>query len=140
MSLLSAHGHSVEILVTRTNLDQNGYLFSVSTTNKARRGVEFHVTITARAREIPSDSSADLAIVSHANDSASIDPLAPAIAVGITRKKQVWDVDFTLSRKLLKKPGLCFVFTEFAHAKVGGKVISMPSADFYEIRLQDFLR
>jgi hypothetical protein len=136
--VLSAQGHSVEILVTRTNLNQNGYLFAVST-GETRGGVEFHVTITAKAREIPSDSTAGLAVVSHTEDSASIDPLAPAKAVALRKNKQVWKAEFTLSRKLLKKSGLCFVFTEVAHATVDGKVISMPSADFYEIRLQDFL-
>ena len=60
--------------------------------------------------------------------------------VTIKKEKRVWDAHFTVSYDLLAKPGLCFVFTEIAHATIDGKIVAMPSADFYVIKLRDFLK
>ncbi len=136
--MLSASGSSVEFPVTRTNLDQYKYLFSVST-NTTPDGVAFHVTVAAKAGEILSDSTAGLAIVKHTNNSRSIEQVTPPTSIRLKKDKRVWEADFTVSGKLLKQPGLCFVFTETAHATVDGKSVAMPSEDFYEVRLQDFL-
>lgn len=136
--ILSASGSSVEFPVTRTNLDQYKYLFSVST-NATRDGVAFHLTVSAKAGEILSDSTAGLAVVNNTKNTRSIEPVPPATRVTLKKDKRVWKANFTVSAELLKQPGLCFVFTETAHATADGKSIAMPSEDLYEIRLQDFL-
>ena len=141
--ILSAHGLSVEIPVTATNLDQYKYRFAIST-NAATNGVAFHVTITAKKEDIPSDSAVGLSIVTHTQDARgsthSIEGVKPTVEVRLKKDNRVWTADFTTSHELLKKPGLCLVFTEITHTIVDGKRVSMPSADFYEIRLQDFLK
>ncbi|MEO7298310.1 MAG: hypothetical protein ABI042_07005 [Verrucomicrobiota bacterium] len=141
--ILSAHGLSVEISVTPTNLDQYKYVFVIST-NAAPNGVAFHVAITAKREDISSDSTAGLSIVTHKNEGGnrthSIEGVKPAIPVVLKKESRVWKADFTVSHDLLKKPGLCFVFTERAHANIDGKSVAMESADFYEIKLQDFLK
>ena len=141
--ILSAHGLSVEIPITTTNLDQYKYVFSVST-NAATNGVAFHVTITAKREDVPSDSTAGLSIVTHTKDvdgsTHSIEAVKPAIQVMLKKDKRVWEADFTASFELLKKAGFCFVFTETAHTIIDGKSVAMPSADFYEIKLRDFLK
>jgi hypothetical protein len=48
--------------------------------------------------------------------------------------------DFSVPRDALKTEGLCFVFTELAHAMVNGKPMTMASATFYEVRLKDFVK
>jgi hypothetical protein len=136
--MLSASGHSVEISVTPTNLAQQKYVFSVST-NATPPGVAFHTTITAKSGEIPSDATASLAKVKHAGNSTSIEPVTPAIRVTLKKARRVWEADFTVSDDVLKQPGLCFVFTEIARTTVTGQTVPIPSADFYELRLQDFL-
>jgi hypothetical protein len=137
--VLSAHGTSVEISITPTNLDQHGYVFSIST-NAAQYGVAFHVAISTKTGEIYSDSSVGLSMVTHPKDGGcSITGVEPAIPITLEKDKRVWKSEFTVSQGLLKKPGLCFIFTELAHVIRGGKSVAMPSATFYEIKLQDFL-
>lgn len=141
--ILPAHGLSVEIPITTTNLDQYKYVFSVST-NAATNGIAFHVTITAKREDVPSDSTAGLSMVTHTKDvggsTHAIEAVKPAIQVTLKKDKRVWEADFTASFELLQKPGICFVFTETAHAIIDGKSVAMPSADFYEIKLRDFLK
>ena len=141
--ILSTHGRSLEIHVSTTNLDQYKYRFSIST-NAATNGVAFHVIITAKKEDVPSDSAAGLALVTHTQDAGgsthSIEPVKPAVEVRLKKDKRVWTADFIASHELLIKPGSCFVFTETAHTIVDGERVTMPSADFYEIRLQDFLK
>jgi hypothetical protein len=141
--ILSAHGLSVEIPVTTTNLDQDKYRFAISA-NAATNGVAFHVTITAKKEDVPSDSDVGLSIVTQTQDASgsthSIAGAKPTVEVRLRKDKRVWTADFTASEELLKKPGLCFVFTEIAHTIVDGKRVAMPSADFYEISLRDFLK
>jgi hypothetical protein len=142
--VVSAYGLSDEISVTATNLDQYNYHFSVST-NPAPGGVTFHVTITAKRDNIPADySKVGISLVTHAKtrdgESRSITGVKTEIPVSIKKEKRVWEAHFTVSFELLEKPGLCFVFTEFAHETINGKTVAMPSADFYEIKLLDFLK
>jgi len=141
--ILSAHGLSVKIPVTTANLDQYKYRFAIST-NATTNGVAFHVTITAKKEDVPLDSTVGLSIVTHTQDASgsthSIEGVKPSVEVRLRRDERVWTADFTASHELLKKPGLCLVFTELAHRIVDGKRVAMPSADFYEIRLQDFLK
>ena len=141
--VFSAHGLSVEIPVTTTNLDQYKYRFSVST-NATTGGVSFHVVVTAKKENIHADSETGLSIVTHTNtrdgETRSIARVKPEIPLRVKKDKRVWEADFTVSFELLEKPGLCFVFTEIAHGTIDGKSVAMPSADFYEIKLRDFLK
>lgn len=141
--VVSAHGVSVEIPVTTTNLDQHKYRFSIST-NAAAGGVAFHVIVTAKKEDIHVDSEVGLSIVTHTKtrgeETDSIENVEPEISVRLKKDKRVWEADFTVSSELLEEPGLCLVFTDIAHATVDGKSVAMPSAEFYEIRLRDFLR
>jgi hypothetical protein len=140
---LSALGDSVEFSVTPNNLDQYKYLFSVST-NATQDGVVFQVTVAAKTVDIPSDMTASLRMVRHSTvdgvDGSSIQPVEPAIPITLKKDRRIWQVDFTVSNESLKRPGLCFVFVEPAHRMVGGKSVAMPSVDFYEIKLQDFVK
>jgi hypothetical protein len=140
--VLSAQGVSVEIPITTTNLDQSKYRFSIST-NTAAGGVAFHVIVAAKKENIHADSGAGISIVTHTvtngGSTHSMAGVKPEIPVTMKKNKRDWEADFTVSYDLLKKPGLCFVFTEIAHDTINGKIVAMPSADFYEIRLRDFL-
>ena len=140
--VFTVHGVSVEIPVTTTNLDQYKYRFSVST-NATTGGVTFHIIVTAKKDDIHADSEIGLSIVTHTKSGDgeihSIAGVKPEIPVTTKRDLRVWTADFTVSHDLLKKPGLCFVFTEFAHSIIDGKSVVRPSADFYQIQLKDFL-
>src|SRR5262249_51680663 len=141
--ILSAHALSAEIPVTTTNLDQYKYLFAVST-NATSNGVAFRITITGKTADILADSSVNLSIVTQTNDGRGtnhqIAPLKPAIPISLAKGRRVWQADFTMSYELLKKPGLCFVFTEWSHENIHDRLVPAESADFYEIKLQDFLK
>jgi hypothetical protein len=139
----SSFAASVELPITPNTLDQSHYTFSVSDTTTNDQ-IAFHITITAKTDVIPSDSEAHLSIVTHTTNgggyTVSIAAAKPAIPVTLKKDKRVWAADFTVSRKTLKIPGLCCVFTEYAHTTQNGKIIAMPSATFYEFKLQDFLK
>lgn len=140
--ILSAHGMSVRIPITTNNLDQGRFVFAIST-NSAANGIAFHVTITAKREDIPSDSQVDLWIVTRTKEgggtTTSGEEVKPAVPVALKRGSRVWAADFTVSNDLLKKPGLCFAFTEFAHSIIDGKSVARPSADYYQIQLRDFV-
>jgi hypothetical protein len=139
----SAHGMGVEIPITPTNFDQYKYRFLIST-NAATKGVAFPVTITAKKEDIHADSASSLSIVTHTQAGGgsmhSIAGVKPEIPITMKKSERVWQADFTVSKELLENPGFCFVFTEIAHATIEGKSVAMPSADFYEIKLHDFLK
>jgi hypothetical protein len=143
-SVPSAYGRSVEIPVTPDSFVQGRYIFSVST-NVIQNGVAFHVTIATKSGSIFADSTAAVDIVTHMDIVTHKENSSSIVAAGtvpITLKKDghIWKADFIVSDKLLKRPGICFVFTEFCHAIENGKSVSMSSADFYEMKLQDFLK
>jgi hypothetical protein len=141
----SARAMSVELPVSPESLDQSHYRFSVAT-NPTNQGIAFHITILAKKDEIASDSHADVSIVSHTKDSqgsptgTTIGPMTPTIPLALNKDKHTWTADFTVSRDALKTPGLCFVFTELSHTTIDGKLIAMPSATFYEMKLTDFVK
>jgi len=60
----------------------------------------------------------------------------------VTLKKEdhTWTADFVATPELLKTPGICFVFTAYAHDGENGKTVQMPGADFYAVRLLDFFK
>jgi hypothetical protein len=136
--ILSAWGRSVELTVAPDSLDQGRYAFSVSS-RATNEEVAFQVTIIAKSGVIYPDSNAELEMVKHFNNGTSIEPTKMA-EITLKKDDQIWKADFTVLRKSLKTPGLCFIFTEFAHATVNGKLVSMPSATFYEMKLQDFVK
>src|ERR1041385_7269216 len=119
--ILFADARSSQIRVTPGHLDTSSYSFSVST-NSAKEGIYFHVTITAKAEDTSSDwCNADLKIATRKETpgggvSGSIGAVEPPIPVTLKKGKRVWGADFTVSHESLKKPGLCFVFKEQAHS------------------------
>ena len=137
---LSAFGLSTEIPVTPSSLDQGTFLFSV-TNNVIRDGVSFHVTITGKNRAIPTNSSVGLCIATHWTNGSQILPAEPRTPVTLKKDERLWKVDFIASSGLLTNADLCLVFTvqDYATTK-DGKRIPMPSCDFYEIKLRDFLK
>ena len=134
---------SLEIPIKPNSLDHNNFIFSVSV-NTNRTRVTFQVIIKAKTGEIFSDSNASISIVTHAEKNGGelrkIEPLKPEVRIALKKAKQVWNASFSVPRDLLEKPGVCFVFTEFSHATIDGKLVTMPSADFYTIRLREFLK
>ncbi len=132
----SAHADSVIFPVTPTNLDQGQFAFSVST-NLTQEGISFHVTIAAKTGEIYPDSQAHLSTVTKTPNAGTIQPVK---SVTLKKNDHFWTADFITTPELLKTPGICFVFIAQGHAINNGKTIPMPSAEFYEIKLEDFLR
>ena len=139
------HASVVELAVTPNSLAQNNYTFTVSA-NTTNDRTAFHVTITAKKEDIDSDSITGLWIVTHtktregSTSGSAMAAFKPEIPVTLKKDDRVWTADFTVPRESLKTPGLCFVFTELAHATVGGERVAMPSATFYELNLQDFAK
>jgi hypothetical protein len=137
-----ARGVSVEVPVTPANLDQHPYLFSVIA-KRIAGGVAFTLKISAKTNDIYSDSSTNVSIVTHTGDrrriGSTIEPVKPTVAVSLTKEARDWDANFTISDELLKKPGLCFVFTEIARANFNGRPEPVSAATFYEIKLSDFV-
>jgi hypothetical protein len=135
----TASALSVEIPVTPTGLDQGGYIFSV-VTNSAPDGIAFHIVISAKAGEISPDSDVGVSVVHHWDGGCEIEPAKPHVNVALKRTPGIWTTDFIASRQLLQSPNTCFIFTAYSHAVIHGKLVGMPSAEFFEIRLADFAK
>jgi len=142
-SVLPTYGLSMEIPITPDSLGQGQCAFSISN-NAVEDGVSFHVIITAKSSEIISNSTAGLSIVKHwANtngSSSEITGVKPAAKITLEKNNQIETADFTVTRELLKNPDLYFVFTVQHYDTLNGRRIPASSADFYEIKLQDFLK
>lgn len=136
-----AFGESDELPVTPSSLDQYDYTFAVST-NAVTNGVAFHIAVTGKGGVIDTNyCHAVLDTVSHQNGTEiGQEPFEAAIPVTIQKQERKWTADFLVSHELLKNRNLCFVFAEQAVDRANGKVIPMPSMDFYEIHLMDFAR
>jgi hypothetical protein len=143
--IFSAHATSVELPVTPDQLDQQNYKFTVAA-NPTNNAVAFHIIVTAKHDEIPADSEANLAVVTHSkdgkgsNNGTSISPFQPTVPIAFSKDKHAWTIDFTLPHDALKTPGLCFIFSEIAHTPVKNKHAAMPSITFYEIKLKEFVK
>jgi hypothetical protein len=136
--ILSFYGKSTVQFVTPKTLDQGEYVFSIST-NSTQNGISFHVTITAKTGEIFPDSRSDLSVVTRQTESS---PGSIRTVKQVTLKKEAhtWTADFVATPELLKTPDICFVFIAYAHDVENGKTVQMPSADFYAVRLLNFLK
>jgi hypothetical protein len=135
---LSSYGESTQIFVTPKTLNQGEYVFSIST-NSTQEGISFHVTITAKKGVIFHDSQADLSIVNRETES-SPGSIRTVKQVTLKKNDHTWTADFVATPELLKTPSICFVFTAYCHVIENGKTVSMPCADFYEVKLLDFLK
>jgi len=134
---LSACGMSIEWPVTPKSLDQGQFVFSIST-NSLKEGVSFHVTITAKTGIIPSDSVLYLCLVTTtAGGGGSIVPVTAGPKVTLQKDGHIWKADFVASSDMVKNPDFYLDFDVIAHDAKG---VPMPSADFYEIKLHDFLK
>jgi hypothetical protein len=138
--VLSAHGGSIDFRVTPKSLDQDKFVFSVSA-NSTQNGTSFHVTITAKTGVIPSDSTVGLSVLATSEKGArSMGPVKPETQVTLKKADHTWEAEFIASKQLLKDPDVCLVFGVVAHVTKNGKSIPMSSADFYVVKLRDFLR
>lgn len=131
---------SVEIAVPPDGQTQQAYSFNIST-NTAAVGLAFHIIITNKVGEIPTNSEAYVGTVTHTTNGergTTIVPTDPVIPITLIRGTRFWVVDFTLPAKAITQPGLNFIFVDFAHSTINGNTVFMPSADFYELKLGDF--
>jgi len=134
---LSAYGMSMEFPVTPSNSDEikhdahYRYLFTVST-KATKDGVDFHVTITAKEGDIPSDAvNVSFSIVKETQEGGSMGPDANTnIPVKLKKNKQVWEADFSVSRAAFERSRPLFVFSEELYAIINGKREPMDSAKY----------
>lgn len=143
VSVLSGLGQIPEVSVTPTNLDLRDYAFSIST-NAAQDGTGFHVIITAKTRNIPTNSSVNLEVVAGEEFSedtgipASMGRASPAVKVSLKKSERRWEADFMVPRLQLTDHGLICLFAEGFDGETGG-VIDAKTVTFYEIRIQEFV-
>jgi hypothetical protein len=128
---LSAYSRSLEIPITPNHLEARRFVFTVSTKD-TKDGVAFHVTITAKVGEIPSDIGVGfVTFIQHKDGSEEMGPRTD-IPLTVKKEKQVWTVDFVLSPALLKENDYLFLVSE--------TYPEYEAADMYEIKPQDFLK
>lgn len=142
-AVLSGFGQIPEVSVTPTNLDLHDYAFSIST-NAAQDGTGFHVIITAKTHNIPTNSSVNLEVVGDEefSDDTGIPPMmgraAPPVKVLLKKNKRIWEADFMVPRQQLTDHGLFCLFAEGFDGETGG-VIDAKTVTFYDIKIQEFV-
>ena len=142
-AIVSVNGALLEVSVTATNLDQPDYTFTI-TTNAAQGGTAFHVIITAKTHNIPTNSSVNLEVVGDQEFSADtgIPPMmgraAPPVKVSLKKSKRIWQADFMVPRQQLTDHGLLCMFAEGFDDETGG-VIDAKTVTFYEIKIREFV-
>jgi len=142
-AVLSGFGKIPEVSVTPTNLDLHDYAFSIST-NAAQDGTGFHIIITAKTHNIPTNSSVNLEVVGDEEFSedtgipAMMGRAAPPVKVSLKRNERIWEADFMVPRQQLTDHGLFCLFAEGFDDETGG-VIDAKTVTFYEIKIQEFV-
>ena len=140
---LSGFGQIPEVSVTPTNLDLHDYAFSIST-HADQDGTGFHVIITAKTHDIPTNSSVNLEVVGDKefSEDTGIPPImgraAPPVKVSLKKSKRIWEADFMVPRQQLSDRGLFCLFGEGYDGETGG-VIDAKTVMFYDIKIQDFV-
>lgn len=122
---------SVVYTVTPKELDGGGEFVFAVTNSPDSRGLMFHVAITPKKGEVPADSEVQLCSVRMTKNSGSIGPLTPQPRIALKRNQHAWNAVFVASNESLSTSGVCFVFTVWDHKG--------PAADFYVLKLRDFL-
>ena len=141
-AVVSANGALTEVSVTPTNLNLHDYAFSVST-NAVPDGTSFHVIITAKSHDIPTNSSVNLEVVDDEefSEDTGIPPsmgrAAPPVKVSLKKSKRVWEADFMVPPQQLTVHGLFCLFAEGFDGETGG-IIDSKTVTFYDIKIQQF--
>ncbi|HUB66243.1 MAG TPA: hypothetical protein VL981_02005 [Candidatus Methylacidiphilales bacterium] len=143
MGTLACFGVAVEEPVTPKMLDPGNYIFLVLT-KPTQDGVAYHMTITAKSGAIPPDSEVSVSLKTTFTGGGGsfgdeIGPVTSQPSIKLHKDDHVWTIDFVVPNTLVKNPNACFIFTVPAHAFRNGQDVPMPGAEFYEIKLQDFV-
>jgi hypothetical protein len=140
---ISGFGQIPSVVVTPTNLDLHDYAFAIST-NAAQDGTGFHLIITAKTRDIPTNSSVNLEVGGDEEFSedtgipATMGRAAPPVKVSIKKNNRIWEADFVVPRQQLRDHGLFCLFGEAYDGETGG-AIDPKTVTFYEIKIQEFV-
>jgi hypothetical protein len=94
-------------------------------------GGEIRFTVKIAKAHFPSHVTTGLAMVTPGTIHGVRD--AP-----MERQEKAIRSTFSVTEKEIANPDFCFVFTESAESMVNGKLVQMPSANFYFVRLKVF--
>ena len=114
-----------EVSVTPTNLaDLHDHAFLVST-NAVQDGTAFHVVITAKAHDIPTNSSVNLEgvvdwiVFEDMGKPKQMGRAAPPVKVTLKKTKRVWEADFMVPRLQLEQSRMFCLFAEGYDGETG---------------------
>ena len=127
---LPAYGRSTEEQITPKTLDIGRFVFAVSTSPAKDGGVAFDVTIATKKGDMPSNLSVYFETYQAREDGATSEGGRNDIPMTVTKKHQIWKVEFVLPAALLKETDIRLVFSQNYEM----------AADMYEITPQDFLK
>lgn len=129
----------VENSITPKSLNHGEYAFQVSS-KSTHGGAAFHVVITATRGPFNRHSSVSLSLKTTISDGAvAIAPVVLQPPIQVHKEGNIWTIDFDASEDLLKNPHAYFILDVPAYVVVDGKEEAMPAADYYEVKLTDFL-
>lgn len=113
-----------------------GFMFEIMSTKENRDSVLFKVVVTPKKAKFSKDSNTTLSSVKIAGNTRTIEGVR---AVPHHKKGKSLACSFRVTNAKLKDPNFSFVFTNYVETVINGKVVPMPSADFFAVRLQQFL-
>jgi len=129
---------ATEISVTPTGLEQHGFVFAL-TSRAVETGAAIHITIGFKEGtdlKYATTGLAKITPIENDRGKARHWVRVPGMELKVTKGDKGWTIDFIAPKELPRQPDVYFIFTVHAFDSEGR---SVPSADFYEMRLADFV-
>lgn len=125
---------SVVIEVKPDATEVHGFKFRIVKEKEQEQKIAFSASISETGAKLSTSPSVKLGIVNAKGDMESLQTLRPK------RTKDGLLVKFTAPKASIEDRRFCLILTNYVEVEVDGQIVPMPSADFFIIRLQDFVK
>jgi len=115
----------------------SGFRFKITQEDDLGNLIKLSVSIIEDGAHISRDARVTLGLFKADAESKEIETTQVLLA---KRSKESLSLTFSVPKTSLKDQRYSFIFTNFVKREVDGKSIVMPSADFFVMRLHDFLQ
>jgi len=128
------HAASVVIEVKPDATEVHGFKFRIVKEEEQEQNIAFSASISETGAKLSTSPSVALGIVNAKGEMESSQTLQPK------RTKEGLLVNFSASKASIEDRRFCLILTNYVEVEVDGKIVPMPSADFFIMRLQDIVK
>ncbi len=123
------------------NLNDFPVSFDIHSSPLPNGGVQFIIKVSEKELKFPSQVDGGLSIMKITQSSESGHPIPGDQGNRVKEERRGNSITFTfaVTKRELRDPDFCFVFSVGVEAMIDGKLVPMPDADVYYARLKHFM-